>query len=88
MKNLIEILRIPKEKKYGNLFKNTTRRVAIIFLVVAISMTVLTVSVDAFRVRVFNLIIEANEKYLGIRVEEEGQGRDNARGDSNGIRYS
>lgn len=64
-----------RNSKYSSTIKKVISKVAIIFLIIAISMAVLTVSVDAFRVRVFNLIIENTEKYLSIRVEEEGQGK-------------
>lgn len=69
-----------RKDKYRNIFKNTSNKVAIAFIVVAISMVVLTVSVDAFRVRVFNLIIEATDKYLEIKVEEEEPIRGNSHG--------
>lgn len=73
-----------RKDKHGNLFKNTIRKVAIIFLVLAISMTLLTVSVDAFRVRVFNLIIEANEKYLSIKAEEDVRDKNDSYDDIKG----
>lgn len=69
-----------RKNKYRNIFKSTTNKVAIVFIVVAISLVVLTVSVDAFRVRVFNLIIEATDKYLEIKVEEEEPIRGNSHG--------
>lgn len=60
-----------RKNKYMNIFRIVTNKVAIIFLILVISLTILTVSVDAFRAEVFNLIIESNEKYLGIKVEEK-----------------
>lgn len=66
-----------RNSKYSSTIKKGISKAAIIFLIIAISVAVLTVSVDAFRVRVFNLIIENTEKYLGIKIEEEGQGKDN-----------
>jgi len=67
-----------RKNRNWSIFKNITNKAAIIFLVVAISMTVLTVSVDAFRARVFNLIIESTERYLGIKVEEDKSIEDNS----------
>ena len=60
-----------RKNRYRNIFRKLTNKAAIIFLVLAISITVMTISVDAFRVGVFNFIIESTEKYLGIKVEEK-----------------
>lgn len=60
-----------RKNRYRNIFRIVTNKVAIIFLVLVISLTILTISVDAFRVEVFNLIIESTEKYLGIKIEEK-----------------
>lgn len=59
---------------YHNMFKTKTRKVASIFLILAISMATLTMSVEAFRVRLFNMIIEEKERYMSVRVEEESPG--------------
>lgn len=60
-----------KKNKYKNKVNNIVTKAAIIFLTLALSMTVLTVSVEAFRVRVFNLIMENKEKYLEISIDEK-----------------
>lgn len=61
------------KNKYKNNFKSIISKVAIIFLILFISIATLTVTVDAFRVRLFNTIIKNTEKYLDIQVNEESQ---------------
>ncbi len=61
------------KNKYKNNFKSVISKVAIIFLILFISIATLTVTVDAFRVRLFNTIIKNTEKYLDIQVNEESQ---------------
>ena len=53
-----------------NKFKNILSKLAIIFLVLFISIGALTVTVDAFRVKLFNLIIKNTEKYLDVEVND------------------
>ena len=60
-----------RKSKYKSKFKNIVTKAAMIFLVLALSMTVLTVSVDAFRIRALNLIMENKGKYLDISIDEE-----------------
>lgn len=60
-----------RKSKYKNKFNNIVTKAAAIFLVLALSMTVLTVSVDAFRVRALNLIMENKGKYLDISIDEK-----------------
>lgn len=59
------------KKVYNKLIQTKAQKVAAIIIILAISMTMLTVSVEAFRVRVFNMILEQREKYLEIRLDEE-----------------
>lgn len=61
------------KNKYKKNFKSIISKVAIIFLILFISIATLTVTVDAFRVRLFNTIIKNTEKYLDIQVNEESQ---------------
>jgi hypothetical protein len=51
-------------------FKTVSARVSAILFVVIASMVIVTVSVDAIRLKVLNLLVESNDKYLSIRVEE------------------
>lgn len=62
--------------KYRNIFRKVVNKAAVIFLVLAVLITVLTVSVDALRVGVFNLIMKSTEKYLGVKVEEKDSTKD------------
>ena len=61
------------KNKYKKNFKSIISKVAIVFLILFISIATLTVTVDAFRVRLFNTIIKNTEKYLDIEVNEESQ---------------
>lgn len=61
------------KNRYKNKFKNIISKVAIIFLILVISMVALTVTVDAFRVKLFNVIIKNTEKYLDIEVNDESE---------------
>lgn len=68
-----DLKRKQTKNKYKKNFKNILSKVAIIFLILFISIATLTVTVDAFRVRLFNTIIKNTEKYLDIEVNEESQ---------------
>ena len=57
-------------KKYKERFKSIFSKVAIVFLVLFISMSILTVTVDAFRVKLLNIIMNNTEKYLEIDVSD------------------
>ena len=57
-------------KKYKERFKSIFSKVAIVFLVLFISMSILTVTVDAFRVKLLNIIMNNTEKYLEIGVSD------------------
>ncbi len=61
------------KNKYKSKFKSIISKVAVIFLILFISIATLTVTVDAFRVKLFNTIIKNTEKYLDIEVKEESQ---------------
>ncbi|MGO1652984.1 DUF4367 domain-containing protein [Senegalia sp. (in: firmicutes)] len=61
------------KNKYKKKFKRIISKVAIIFLILFISIATLTVTVDAFRVKLFNTIIKNTEKYLDIEVKEESK---------------
>lgn len=60
-----------KVEKYKDMLKNISTRIAMIFLILAISFGILTTTVDAFRIKLFNMIIENNEKYLKIRIRDD-----------------
>lgn len=62
------------KKTYDKMLRTKAHKAAAIFIILAVSMAVLTVTVEAFRVRVFNMILEQREKYLEIRLDEEDTG--------------
>jgi hypothetical protein len=57
--------------KFKKDVKRILSRVAIFILIVFSSITILTISVEAFRVKVFNFFIDVNETHTEIRVEED-----------------
>lgn len=59
------------KKLYDKMLRTRAHKAAAIFIILSISMAVLTVSVEAFRVRVFNIVLEQKEKYLEIRMDED-----------------
>ena len=64
-----------KKESRGRLFtglRKASSKAAVILLVLFVSMMVITVSVDAFRIKVYNLLFESNEKYSSVRVDELG----------------
>lgn len=58
---------------FGKLKTAGTKIAAILFLLIA-SMFIVTISVDAIRLKVYNLLLESNEKYSSVRVDEVPEG--------------
>jgi len=58
--------RIKRKKR----LKITASKVAMVLLVISVSLTILTFSVEAIRVKVLNLFIEINDKYSEFKVGE------------------
>lgn len=63
--------KLDKEQRKSK-YKNIISKVAIVFLILFVSIATLTVTVEAFRVRFLNIIIENTQKYLGVEVGENG----------------
>lgn len=63
-----------KKKQAAHLFLRKLRTVgtkaAAILFVVAASMLVITLSVDAIRVKMFNMLLKTNKEYTSVRVDE------------------
>jgi len=61
-----------KERKFKRRkhFKKYSIRAATFLIVVFLSVSFLTVSVEGFRMKVFNLFLEKNEKFTSIKIEE------------------
>ena len=60
-----------QQKKILGKGKRILARVAIILLFLVMSMTIVTLSVEALRVRVFNFLLTETEKYSSVRIVEE-----------------
>lgn len=61
-----------KEKRRKRIIK-VSKQVAMIFIVISILSTFLTLSVEAFRVKLFNMIVETTEKFSTISHQEKEQ---------------
>jgi len=71
-KNYISDLK-KKEKKIRRrkLFKKYSMRAATFLIVVFLSVSFLTVSVEGFRVKLFNFLVEKNKKFTSVIIEED-----------------
>ena len=67
------------EKKYDNKVKSIlfrkkalqmSKRVAMILLVVIVTFSAITMSVEAYRIRFFNMIIEVQKRFSSMKFEE------------------
>lgn len=57
------------QKLIGNL-KTALSRVAIIIMTLVLSMLIITISVDAVRTRVYNLLLDNHEYFTSVRIDE------------------
>lgn len=62
--------RLQKKKKRARYIKKISSRAAIVILLLIASLSLVTFTVEAVRVRVFNFFMETNDKYTEVRVEE------------------
>lgn len=70
-KNFISMLKKKEEKtKRRKLFKKYSIRAATFLLVIFLCVSFLTVSVEGFRVKLFNYLVEKNEKFTSVKIEE------------------
>lgn len=60
-----------RKKKFNSKISLFTRRVAILLVVIALGSLVMTLSVDAYRVKIFNIFTDIKEKYTDINIERE-----------------
>jgi hypothetical protein len=56
---------------FFNRLKIVSTKVAAVLFVLVASMLIVTLSVDAIRMKVFNLLLESNDTYSSVRVEEK-----------------
>lgn len=60
-----------KRKKRIKQLRRISSRAAIVILILIMASTIVTISVEAVRVKVFNWLIESKDKYTEVKVEEE-----------------
>ncbi|MDY0236410.1 MAG: DUF4367 domain-containing protein [Gudongella sp.] len=66
-----EAIKKDKKNKFKSSFISIAKRAAIIFIVLAIGGFATTMSVEAYRIRFFNLVTEVTERYTSFSLEEE-----------------
>lgn len=59
-----------KQEKTKNNMRRIIRRIAACLLVLIVTSSIVTVSVEAFRVRFLNLMIETSQRFADVRIEE------------------
>ncbi len=62
-----DLRRKEKQKKLLKTLRSISSKVAIFLLAIIVTVSILTISVDAFRVQIFNLFMEEKERYTEIR---------------------
>lgn len=60
-----------KKNKFKSRFSSTAKRAAIFLVILALGGFITTMSVEAYRIRFFNLITEITEEYTKITIERE-----------------
>ncbi len=63
-------IKVEKNKRTRRRFQTLSKRAAIFVVLFSLSVLVTTLSVEAFRVKLFNMITEVKEKYTSISVTE------------------
>lgn len=59
-----------KRKEFVKRFGRIAKKAAVIFMAIIIGLGVVTMSVDALRIRFLNMIIEVNERFSSVEFEE------------------
>lgn len=62
-----------RNRKFQRSLKKVIKRVAIFIFIVISGIVLMTISVDAFRIRLFNIITEVREKYTEINIKERDE---------------
>lgn len=65
-----ELIRKEKNQKIRSKVLKLSKRIAAVLIIVSIAGSVVTMSVEAFRVRFFNLVIETSQKFSLVSQEE------------------
>ena len=68
-----QIKKIDQKRKFRAWYQLLSKRVAIFIAIALVGMFVTTMSVEAFRIRLFNIVTEVTDKYTKVSiVEKEG----------------
>ena len=63
--------KIERRRLFWHRFNSISKRVAIFTVLFGISVLVTTMSVDAFRIKFFNIIVDVTEKYTSMSIIEK-----------------
>ncbi len=67
--------KIERKNKKMIFIKKLTTRIAVLFIFLGISMTIVTLNVEAFRTNFFNFITDISESFTSVQVEEIDRGQ-------------
>lgn len=68
-----DLRRGEKNRKFGKILSKVIKRVAIYALILISGIVLMTMSVEAFRIKFFNMITEVTEKYTTISIKENNK---------------
>lgn len=72
-----EYIKNEKKKKFKNRVSSIAKRAAIFLFILALGSFVTTMSVEAYRIRFFNIIAEVTDRYTNINIERVPNGNTN-----------
>ncbi len=72
-KYVLKAKKIERSKLFWHRFNSISKRVAIFTVLFGISVLVTTMSVDAFRIKLFNIFVEVTEKYTSMSITEKNK---------------
>lgn len=75
--NINDFIKEEKQNKFKNRFSSIAKRAAIFLIILGLGAFVTTMSVEAYRIRFFNLITEVTEKYTNFSIERESDESNN-----------
>lgn len=65
-----QLKKLDKKRKFSSRIQRLSKRVAIFFAIALVGIFVTTMSVEAFRIKFFNVITEVTEKYTKVTIIE------------------
>ncbi len=66
-----------RRKRITRKLLNYSKKIAVVLLAIVITFSVLTVTVEAFRTHLFNMIIQVNDKFSDVKFEDDSNAMTN-----------